>query len=248
VGRCLFLLVLVIGSSDPVVACTCVSSMSICEELRQRGTKNLFVGTVKAIQFNTREWVGTTVKVQEITFTIKDAMDSGLADKATIIELLGSCAHRFEVGETYLVDSGKAQGESWISACGYTMPVSHANELLRLVDLFRANPTGAYLFGSVKQYVEPRNFVSARNKPIPNALIRLETILELLPPGDLKRTFETTTDSNGWFQFTDLPPGDYTVTAELPAHYERLRTYSLRLDTNGCSQVDLRTSAATPAN
>jgi hypothetical protein len=248
VGRCLLLLILAIGSSDRVVACTCVNSMSICEELRQRGTKNLFVGTVKAIQFNTREWVGTTVKVQEITFTIKDAMDSGLADKATFIELLGSCAHRFEVGETYLVDSGRAQGESWISACGYTMPVSHANELLRLVDLFRTNPTGAYLFGSVKQYVEPRNFVSARNKPVPNALIRLETILELLPPGDIKRTFETTTDSEGWYQFANLPSGDYTVSAEVPAQYQKVRTYSLRLDPNGCSQVDLRTSEATPAN
>jgi hypothetical protein len=242
--RLLSLIVILASFAVPCFACMCDTSTPVCEQIRRKGTNELFVGTVDSIRFSTREWLESTVKVQEITFAINDAMDSGLTKEATMVEALGSCAHRFEVGETYLVDYGRAQGEARILACGHTMRFSEAREFLRMLETLRGSQAGAALFGTVKQYVEPRNFVSPRNKPIPNALIRLETILELLPPGEPKHTFETNTDSQGWYQFTNLPAGDYTVSAELPAQYEKLRTYSLRLDTNGCSQIDLRTSVA----
>ena len=90
---------------------------------------------------------------------------------------------------------------------------------LWLACLFAATPLGATIFGSLRGIVH-----DPQHRPVQGAMVMLQA-----KSSDWNQT--TTTDSNGQFQFTTVPLGEYTVSVASPGFAQTAQTVTVESGT-----------------
>jgi len=120
------------------------------------------------------------------------------------------CSIRFLVGEKYLVE-GQRGSDGNISAyiCSKTRNFRDSDPLLAELRTIKDGKKPDVLFGEFWRIQEPSGGASDPdyNQPLGDRAITLRL-------GD--REFHTKSDANGNYKFRELPPGSYTILADLP--------------------------------
>ena len=227
---------MLLSVAEAALSCTCIDApLPACEQA-QVERSNLFVGKVVSIAPKTvlLPLENKPFKMRGITFQVLETFNESKDSSVTVLDWPpgnGSCGYPFEIGETYLVDAAPSQDNSLqIASCGLTAHVNDAEDVLKFLRL-RAHSNGGILFGTVKEYVGQRNFMSKQNKPIAGQSVFVEG------PSSIK---VIQTDKSGWFALADLNPGQYLIRLDAAARYAPTREHSIDLANGGCAQVDYR--------
>lgn len=117
----------------------------------------------------------------------------------------GSCAYAFVHGTRYLVYARRAPDGTWSSFfCDPTAPLDQADEGLAFArGVARDSRRGGRLFGSILTAERAGDGPVEFPPPLNGVTIVLR---------EGTRTFSTTTDSQGQYEFNDVAPGRYTLT------------------------------------
>ena len=231
-----WMLILVVESA---LSCTCIDSdqaVAACERAQAKRS-HLFVGEVVSVSSKPVSLPpdGHAFKMQVITFKVLQTFGHQKDSSVVLIDWPpgnGSCGYLFEVGKIYLVDTASGPDNNLqVASCGLTAHVDDAQDVLRFLRL-RSHTDNAILFGTVREYIGERNFMSKQNKPLAGRTIHVEGI-------GVKRAIKT--DKSGWFAISDLDPGTYAVRLDTGADYSPTRTHSIDIARGGCAQVDYRT-------
>ena len=148
------------------------------------------------------------------TFQVEEAFSSALPKQIDVYSGRGGgdCSVRFRVGEKYLVD-GRRGSNGMVSAyiCSKTRKFRDSDPLLAELRTIRDGKKPDLLFGGFWRMQEPWGGASDPdyNQPLGDRTITLRL-------GE--REFQTKTDANGNYSFRDLPPGKFTIWADLPAN------------------------------
>jgi Carboxypeptidase regulatory-like domain len=217
-------------------ACDCMASGPPCQAYWQADA--VFVGQVKAKDLKARFEKGRNGEELRVlgggevrvTFTITDAFRGSLGKEVDIFtsDSSAACGYGFENGGVYIVyahEYPKGSGKLHASICSRTQKYSESSpDIVYAKSLARATP-GAVIFGAVTHIREDGD----RDSRGPLANVRV------IVTGKDKQV-EATTDDQGHYKIPSLPPGEYTVRAELPqgmSEQERKVTVADR----GCAEV-----------
>ncbi len=151
---------------------------------------------------------------EKVRFAVTDGfkgVDGANAEIRMSLNCDGECYFPFEVGSSYLVfaEIRKDTGSFTTSGCSLTRLVTSDvdPDLVFLRGLKTAPPT-ARILGGV--YLPRDN--SSRQSRFPNGIANVLVTLQGPAGGQA-----TQTNARGEFEFPEIPAGDYTVTAEIPA-------------------------------
>jgi hypothetical protein len=230
---------IVLCATPASLACTCVSAAfpeaPACQQVKDKRT-SLFVGKAARVEMMKRPIPPDNypAPMQVVTFDVQETFGGSKPATLTVTDWApsnGSCGFPFVIGETYLVDTYLDGSDTslHVSSCGHTAEVSQADDLLRF--LRSIHDESASLFGTVKEYVGKRNFVSRANKPVTGAKLVIRST-------NLRK--DIVTDSAGWFFADGLVAGQYTVSVETGPEYAHSRPQDVGLSANGCAQIDFR--------
>ena len=235
----------VLSATSVTFACTCVSAefpeVPACLRVKAKRT-SLFVGKVAHIDMKTILIPPDNYPVpgQVVSFEVQETF--GRPKEANLVvsdwaASNGSCGFPFTVGNTYLVDTFLDRNDNSLHAagCGYTTELTKADDLVRFLRSIEHDDS-ASLFGTVKEYVGEKNFVSPLNKPVSGAKLSISS-------ADVEK--EAVTDNAGWFFVNGLSSGEYTVHLATSAEYTPSRAQPVKLSTDGCAQIDFRVDHAT---
>lgn len=140
-------------------------------------------------------------------------------------EQSSACGVPFETGAEYVVFtySNEDSNELWTSKCSHTHKLEAGKEDAD-VSWMRAlatAPRGATIYGNLIPSLNPAG-------PSPSATIRLSGT----------ETRSAVVDENGKYLFGGLRPGEYTVSAALPAGFAPNEEQTVTVGEKACSQVD----------
>lgn len=177
---------------------------------------------------------------QKLTAVLKvDEVFRGEVGKEVVFET-ADCYFPFKEGETYLVYAGKEQDGKFVlhRSVSRTRLISEAAEDLAYLRGLPNAPAGGRIFGNVfdhRQAATLRVFAEpyVSNKPMIGIKISARS-------GD--RSFETVTDGTGFYEFTNLPEGEYTVKADLPDYLSNSQELA-RVHNKGCAPTRLSIQA-----
>jgi hypothetical protein len=121
----------------------------------------------------------------------------------------GDCSVRFHVGEKYLVDGEReSSGEVRAWRCSKTRLFNEADPLLAELRVLREGKAPDSLVGVLTRMPGPwGDAVDHRDLGVGGLTIHLRSE---------DREFEAKTAQDGSYRFRDLPPGSYSVSADLP--------------------------------
>lgn len=173
------------------------------------------------------------------TLTVEEVFRGKLGAEA-VFEM-EDCYFEFKQDEKYLVytnkgESGKLHLRRYQSR---TRLLSDAGEDLDFIRSLPATPPGGRVFGHV---FDSRRAATLRltEKGAPSDSNMPGVILYLR---NAERTYETTSDATGQFEFTRVPPGRYELSSDLPAFLVGVR-HALTVIDKGCVQLNLSIEAA----
>ena len=79
--------------------------------------------------------------------------------------------------------------------------------------------------------------MSLNNKAITGTIVKLEPVSGRLLH---LQTKEVKTDADGWYEFSGLNEGSYTVTALVQGRQADVTAHTIEVPRDGCAQVDVR--------
>ena len=187
-----------------------------------------------AVEESFRGKIGKQVDVIA-TETVQTAIT--LPDGSSGFKVMGEsdCEYKFKQSERYVVYAQLRKTNDGTLAVNYnrTRPLAQADEDLQFIRGLKDAMAGGRLFGSVKRLEqEPWQRNSARPSPVQNVSIVIE--------GE-KQKRETLTDVEGNYSFVRLPPGQYEVSATLPAHLTSPPAQKTRIVERGCAEINFYT-------
>jgi hypothetical protein len=227
----------------------------------------VFIGTVKEIGYSEPfdDGIGMSKKIlrhKTALLTIKESF-KGIAEKQTeitvtttqiqkrsqsgelafekyiYVEFMGETAFdcpfdEFSQDETYLVYAKRKTSERKSSFfADYAATVGDATDAITYLRNRVAGNPGAMLYGRVTRKMRPLDydFGDMPKRPFRNIKVEIQSETQ---------HFITTTDENGNYLFSDIPPGEYSIKCDLP---ERLDTENnakkLTLSAQSCMEYDI---------
>lgn len=217
-----FIGVVLLACGIPVhlFSCSCVPDTALrpCP-LMKDATEVIFAGTVLAAENppvspespESRAPAGQSGRAR-YTFQVEEAFSGELPKQIDVYSGRGGadCSVWFRVGEKYLVD-GKRGSDEVLSAyiCSKTRKFRNTDPLLAELRTIRDRKKPDLLFGTLWRTQEPWSGASDPdyNQPVGDRKITFRLG---------RQEFQTKSDINGNYSFRDLPPGTYTVWADLP--------------------------------
>ena len=193
-------LIAIVWATHNADACSC--SPAECGDVTKADA--VFIATVDRIvsvfQMDGRTMIGRDVHLSDIR---------GLRGEPERVLRVGSgyagnCSYEFRRGERYLIVAYRRPQDGRLDAsiCSLTRPLADAKGLIDYIESLDVPADGARVWGRVEvgtRYIDI-------NSPLRGAKVTIR--------GQVERT--TTSDAEGNYDFTRLPPGRYTVAATLP--------------------------------
>jgi hypothetical protein len=215
-------------------ACSCLPSGPPCEAYWQADA--VFVGRVESVQTSP----GRMTSSRAVTFSLVEAL-RGVTGREAVVRTGrggGDCGYAFKKGATYVVYAWRDQQSGGLTTgiCSRTRPLEKAAgdvAYARAVLAGTAEPGRVH--GRATVTVEPLQPRARQQAPAPLNGVRVTL------QGD-GTTYVAVTASDGTFVLEGLPPGKYTVNAEVPSgHYTRGFPREIELkDALACIEIDVR--------
>jgi len=191
--------------ASPANACTCAPPRAACNQFWQVAA--VFAGRVTQIAP-----VPERPGILAVRFAVEQR-GRGVDSETVVVESAPqdgvNCGYTFRVGESYVVYAGAAPGgQLTTNMCSGTKLAKDAAADLAFLKEVAGPPRGVRVFGHVRRIEE--DLVSFGRRDYGGvAGARVEVI------GD-RASREGTTGQDGSYDFSDLPPGRYTVTVTPP--------------------------------
>ena len=208
---CFFPLIILVGlTNDALASCTIIRQGPPCQEFWRADA--VFIGVANRVVHtpnNTELAIGPDTRTT-VYFTIVEAF-KGVGGTGIVFDL-DYCGYRFKENERYLVYAHRySNTKELYVGMGHTRtrPLSEAGEDLEYIRGLSSTEPGSRVFGIVVH--SAHNLKESRFEA--NSLQNTKVILE----GNNQRQ-EVVTDSEGRYEFKDIPVGTYRVRAEIPAN------------------------------
>ena len=221
------LAVLLAGVRD-ARACTCLETAPACEVLWKSAL--VFSGQVLDVTPVPNQHGPQFFPERRVRFRIEKMWRGDAAAEVYVMTGAGSgdCGYDFKPGESYLVYTYWRAGVPWTGTCGRTRRLADAAADVAYLVTSHEPRGGATVFGNVEY---SRGSGSLRSRPATGYAISLS--------GN-GRTWRTTTDARGRYEFSQIPVGRYSIAVGLHAGQ---RAYGLPpdieiVDTRGCASAN----------
>jgi hypothetical protein len=176
------------------------------------------------------------------TFRVEEVFSSRIPKQVDVYSARGGadCSVHFRIGEKYLVDGWRGStGSISASICSKTRFFRDSDPLLAELRFIKDGEKPDSLFGVLRRTQEPWAGASdpAYNQPLGDRAITLRLGVQ---------EFHAKSGVDGRFSFRDLPPGEYTIWADLPpklvlGEYILDRPVpSLVVAANACGEYDIK--------
>lgn len=175
-------------------------------------------------------------------FTISESLRGLPADTKEVIVDPGSggtCEMTFKLGESYAVfgftwpeylqpREGTPKGLRFMTnVCTGSRPAREAAADIVYLRQLARDPQPATVFGSVRVH-DDESRVDSAYPPVPSAKLRIS---------GRGLDVSTQADDTGRFMFPNVPPGDYTLTAQAPGLESLRKSYPVKVPAHGCAQL-----------
>jgi hypothetical protein len=212
--RCFGVALLICSAPALVFGCSCANLVArgACPLMRD-ANEVIFVGTViTAENPPDLSMFEGQVGQARYTFRVEEAFSSGIPKQIDVSSGRGGadCSFHFRIGEKYLVDGWRrSTGTVSASICSKTRLFRDSDPLIAELRLIKDGKKPDLLFGVFWRMQEPWGGASDPdyNQPLGDRTITLRL-------GE--REFQTKSDVNGNYSFRELPPGKFTIWADLP--------------------------------
>jgi len=214
-----------------------------CPSLRD--SEVIFVGTVVDIEgpmdvtLFANPW-----PMLRYTFKVEENLHGAERDKTIQVYSVDGegCGPKFNLGVSYLVDSGVLKGLTVASLCGEAQPAASAAEILEKLRALRDNKFIPSIKGTlILDRMPPYGISRLDGRPVPEITLHLVGTTHALT---------TQTDQNGAFRFVNVPADTYHFEAELPPNLQLDYTSGgerpYKFPDNACFDVRLRVNLAVP--
>lgn len=241
-------MVLLGGMSSIAHACSCAAGGGpACQEAWSKYTQAVFLGRVLDIHTSLFHW---TEKVVELE--VEEAYLGVSVGRVTVLTPVNgpACGYHFVKGERYVVYAGKASGQFHVSMCSHTRLAKYSQEEIAYLRSIPSLPTTASIIGSLWKYTHDPNFKPKFEPSLMDhyrppeqdyrAMVPVPGIPIVIRAQDGTEQ-STMVASDGNWQLSGLPPGDYSVTARVDEQtfvYPFRRNVTIRA--RGCAWVDIR--------
>lgn len=221
------LVIFLVSTQLTAAACSCAEN-SICRVYARSET--IFVGTALASEPSSLP--GTTARAR---FKVIEKFKGTVADEAFVFsdeDVLSCGVPQFAVGHDYLVVArSDKDGNLIVGPCNSSRPVEFATGELNFLRARSASSgnTQSMLYGLLVRFESEQSL----------SLTELAGI-KIHASGENGR-FQTQTDSKGYFEIRDLPPGRYMVKADLPDTLVPVKN-GVEIGADGCAGVTLSTT------
>ena len=208
--------------STKVLACECAPPPPPCQAIGQ--SQLVFLGTVTEIEAQSRPFKTARMTIDrafkgDLNKTI-ELFDTGMCDGPDL-----------QLGRQYLMyTSGSPNRGVPARGCTRSRRVEDADEDLEFLKAYSAGRVTTHIDGTVQfRPDEPEDSQEART-PMKDVKVILSGRGE---------QFHATTTSAGRYSFSKLPPGEYTVNADLPGYRLNWAPDTLTLVANGCVEANM---------
>jgi hypothetical protein len=166
-------------------------------------------------------------------FQVKERFKNATENEVVVFFLAdtmwgGGSPEPLEKGAQYLVFASKDRQEKLVADhCAQPIPLALADSDLHFLrDLQSGNAPKTILYGTIRRVLDAEHIT-----PLSTATVEASG-----PAG----SFQTNTDNNGSFQFRDIPPGEYRLTAALPdTETVRADRSFVNVKSEGCASTEL---------
>jgi hypothetical protein len=220
-------------------ACSCASGTPLCRVVWT--ASSVVEATVSSIEITTgapgrensppfRARLAHLKDVRVITGESIDVVATGFGG--------GDCGYDFQVGTRYLIvaHKGSPDDRATTGICSPTQPASWSSPFKSYLEGLSKPSRGATLSGDVQLLRGSLDFSQKRNEPVAGARVVLTGPVQLT----------AASDDDGEFKFEQLPAGQYTLSADVPAGRSFLAPIQPKaltiLNTHACPAVTLTTA------
>lgn len=249
----LFVLITIVSAGE-VIACLCMNIDTVCDAYEN--AEAVIVGKLTEVRSYTNDNVSDDYKIGQLaTFSITSTYKGDLKNSVEIWQVGSSCMAEIkdvDVGKTFLLYLHKANDNKRFSiiVCGRSRQLKGGEGDISWLDNLPSSLKRSFLYGSIMEYEYDEDNDPRYKSRIPNA--KLELI------GN-KRSFSSTTNENGYFEFWDLPnetyrfsvdagnsfrfensfiKGFWDIDPEEEKNFDPLKDQKFEVDGEGCAEVE----------
>jgi hypothetical protein len=201
--------VIVVPRAD---ACSCAMSGPPCQAAWS--TDVVFAGVVRSIESVDHPDLGGPYQARRVRFDV----DRGFRGIASAVADVGTgtgggdCGYRFEVGKRYLVYAWRSpDGRLTTGICSRTRPIEAAQDDLKYLASIPPASPGARVYGRVTEIErDPGDDVTVDYGPVEGLLVSVQ---------GTTFTLDATTNGDGRYEITGVPPGKATVSVLPPPRF-----------------------------
>ena len=219
--------VALLASAPRVDACSCITGAPICETFWK--TSVVFAGEVLELR-DAPEPIGEVLSGRRVvTFRVEKSWRGEAAGEVQVRTGTGGgdCGYTFQRGVKYLVYANTREGRLYTGTCNRTKPLAEAgDDLAYLATAFERSVAGR-IFGRVTFH---RTSPDDPNTPLSGYAVTLS---------DGRKSWKTTTDRDGRYEFKDVVTGRYEVqVTTAPTERARGNNKVELVDPRGCAAAD----------